>query len=244
MGGILGVVTRQTVGSAISSPRAVRFGPFDLDFQTGELRRSGLKLRLQEQPFRILALLVQRPGNLVTRDELRQALWPGTVFVDQEHGLNIAVAKLRRVLGDPAEAPRYVETLERRGYRFAAPVTVITTPGEASSEEERSSSRLVRVVWGRRSFALSEGVHLIGRDPSAEIWIDSPLVSRRHASITVDESSVTARDLGSRNGTSVCGERIAAPRVIGDNDVMTVGPAKLVIRTESAAGTTRIVRRP
>ena len=221
----------------------MRFGPFELDLETAELRRSGLKLRLQEQSFRVLAALVRRPGELVSRDELRLALWPDRVFVDQEHGLNIAVAKLRRVLGDPAESPRYVETLERRGYRFAAPVEPVTSPAARLSSSEKSPPRLVRIVWGRRSIALSEGVHLVGRDPSSEIWVDSPQVSRRHASITVDESSVTVEDLGSRNGTLVGGEPIAAPRVVGDGDVVTVGPARLVVRTDSPSGTTQVVRR-
>ena len=198
-----------------------------------------MKLRLQEQAFRVLAELVRRPGDLVTRSELQRALWPDAVFIDQEHGLNIAVAKLRRVLGDPSEAPRYVETLERRGYRFIAPVDAVATPAAAAPAHRDELPRLVRVVWGHRSTALSEGVHLVGRDPGAEIWIDSPLVSRRHATIAVSASDVTVTDLGSRNGTLVNGEAIDAPRRAGDGDVVTVGPALLVIRTESAASTTR-----
>lgn len=228
------------------TPRAVRFGPFELDLETAELRRSGLKLRLQEQPFRVLARLVQRPGELVTREELRRALWPDAVFVDQEHGLNIAVAKLRAVLHDPAGAPRYVETLERRGYRFTAPVQSVATASQDQNHPEPRDEvpRLVRIVWGRRSTALPVGVHVVGRDPTAAIWIDSPLVSRRHAAIAVTDSSVTVTDLGSRNGTLVNGDALAGPREAVDGDVVTVGPARLVIRTGSAAGTTRVVRRP
>lgn len=198
-----------------------------------------MKLRLQEQAFRVLAELVRRPGDLVTRGELQRALWPDAVFVDQEHGLNIAVAKLRRVLGDLSGAPRYIETLERRGYRFIAPVGAVATPAATVPARRGELPRLVRVVWGHRSAALSEGVHLVGRDPGAEIWIDSPLVSRRHATIAVSASGVTVTDLGSRNGTLVNGEAIDAPRRAGDGDVVTVGPAQLVIRTESAASTTR-----
>jgi DNA-binding winged helix-turn-helix (wHTH) protein len=226
-----------------TNPRALRFGPFELDLETGELRRSGLKLRLQEQAFRVLAALVLRPGELLSRDELRRALWPDTVFVDQEHGLNIAVAKLRRALRDPAHSPRYVETIERRGYRFIAPVEPIAPPAVPASPAGKRPPRLVRVVWGRRSIALDEGVHLVGRNPSSTIWIDSPQVSRRHVSITVDESSVTVEDLGSRNGTLVCGEPVSAPRVVRDGDVVTVGQARLVVRTESPSGTTQVVRR-
>jgi len=102
--------------------RIVRFGLFEADLASGELRKSGVKLRLQEQPFQLLAMLVERPGDVVTREELRQKLWPADTFVDFDHSLNTAVNKLREVLGDSASSPRYVETLARRGYRFIAPV--------------------------------------------------------------------------------------------------------------------------
>ncbi|HMA16938.1 MAG TPA: winged helix-turn-helix domain-containing protein, partial [Thermoanaerobaculia bacterium] len=100
----------------------VRFGAFEVDLRTGELRRKGLKVDLQEQPFRILALLLERPGELVTREELRQKLWPDDVVVEFDQGLNNAIKKLRYALDDSAETPRFVETLPRRGYRFVAPV--------------------------------------------------------------------------------------------------------------------------
>ena len=99
-----------------------RFGVFEVDLAAGELRRSGAKLRLQEQPFQLLALLLERAGDVVTREELRQKLWPADTFVDFDHSLNTAVNKLRETLGDSASSPRYIETLARRGYRFIAPV--------------------------------------------------------------------------------------------------------------------------
>jgi len=95
-----------------------------VDLATGELRRNGVKQRIQEQPFRVLAMLLDQPGVVVTRERLRERLWPADTFVDFEHGLNTAIRKLRRALDDAAENPRYVETLARRGYRFIAPVTV------------------------------------------------------------------------------------------------------------------------
>jgi DNA-binding winged helix-turn-helix (wHTH) protein len=102
--------------------RFARFGVFELDLAAGELRKSGAKLRLQEQPFQVLALLLERPGDVITRDEIRQKLWPADTFVDFDHSLNTAVNKLRETLGDSASNPRYIETLARRGYRFIAPV--------------------------------------------------------------------------------------------------------------------------
>ena len=99
-----------------------RFGRFELDARTRELRKDGVRLRLQDQPFSVLALMLEHPGELLTRDELRDQLWPDGTFVDFEHGLNAAIKRLRAVLGDNAERPRFVETLHRRGYRFIARV--------------------------------------------------------------------------------------------------------------------------
>src|SRR5262245_48000266 len=99
-----------------------RFGPFEVDLRTGELRKNGVRISLPDQPFQLLKTLLDRPGELVTRDELRQRLWSAETFVDFEHGLNAAVRRLRDALGDSADVPRFVETLPRRGYRFIAPV--------------------------------------------------------------------------------------------------------------------------
>ena len=110
---------------AIPSPRALRFGVFEADLRTGELRKNGMKVRLQEQPFQVLAALLERPGEMVAREDLRQRLWPADTFVDFDHSLNTAINKLREALGDSAGSPRFIETLARRGYRFLAPVEVI-----------------------------------------------------------------------------------------------------------------------
>jgi TolB-like protein/DNA-binding winged helix-turn-helix (wHTH) protein/Tfp pilus assembly protein PilF len=105
--------------------RRVRFGAFEVDLRTCELRKHGLKIKLQDQPFQVLALLLQRPGEMVSREELREKLWPADTFVDFDVGLNNAIKRLRDAVGDSAEAPRYVETLPRRGYRFIAPVDAL-----------------------------------------------------------------------------------------------------------------------
>lgn len=108
-----------------------RFAAFELDRQTAELRKSGMKLKLQGRPIAVLSLLLDRPGELVTRDELRRHLWPDDTFVDFEHSLNTHIKKLRRVLDDNAEAPRYIETLPRRGYRFIGKVEAISNGNSA-----------------------------------------------------------------------------------------------------------------
>jgi DNA-binding winged helix-turn-helix (wHTH) protein len=213
-----------------STPRSVRFGLFELDLTTGELRKKGAKVALQEQPFQVLAMLVEAPGELVTRETLRQRLWPGSVFVDFDHGLNKAVAKIRTALGDLAESPRYIETLERRGYRFIAAVEPVTPPA-SGREARRTPPSVATLTWGDRSIPLGEGTHVLGRDPSVAVWIDSPVASRRHAAITVAPGSVIIEDLGSHNGTFVNGRRLDAPSRLADGDEIRVGPAVLAVHT-------------
>jgi cholera toxin transcriptional activator len=104
------------------SNKVIRFGVFELDRSAGELRKSGVKLRLQGQPLQVLTVLLERAGQVVTREELQQKLWASDTFVDFDHSLNTAINKVREVLGDSASSPRYVETLARRGYRFIAPL--------------------------------------------------------------------------------------------------------------------------
>src|SRR6266481_658303 len=102
--------------------KQIRFGPFEADLHTGELRKRGTPLRMQDQPFQILSMLLAKPGELVTREELQKQLWPQDTFVDFDHGLNTAINKIREALGDSSNDPQYVETLPKRGYRFIATV--------------------------------------------------------------------------------------------------------------------------
>src|SRR5437660_7330736 len=112
-------------------PAILRFGVIEVDVRSGELRRQGARIKLQEQPFHVLTVLLQRPGEVVTREELRNQNWPADTFVDFDNSLNTAINKLREALGDSADSPRFIETLPRRGYRFIAPVTSVdgTTRG-------------------------------------------------------------------------------------------------------------------
>jgi DNA-binding winged helix-turn-helix (wHTH) protein len=111
-----------TTASPRPPPALVRFGRFELDLRSEELRRDGERVPIPRQSFQVLALLLERAGELVSRDALCQSVWPDGTYVDFEHGLNAVVKRLRDALGDSAEAPRFVETLARRGYRFIAPV--------------------------------------------------------------------------------------------------------------------------
>src|ERR1700739_2537881 len=116
-----------------------RFGPFEVDLHTHELWKFGTRLKLVGQPFEILAVLLSRAGELVTREELRLQLWPADTFVDFNHGLNAAVNKLREALSDSAESPRYIETLPRRGYRFKAPIEWLANTAAQPSPVTRDS---------------------------------------------------------------------------------------------------------
>lgn len=177
---------RMSSTSPSASGRVVYFGIFEADLATGELRKGGVKVRLQEQPFQILAALVERPGEVVTREELRTRIWKDDTFVDFDHGLNTAINKLRDALDDSAANPRFVETLARRGYRFIAPVRwgeaavsesnpavsaplpldqrPLDQPPEAvrpKSDFVESDLPAVGRVWSRTWFALLQIMYLI-----------------------------------------------------------------------------------
>src|SRR4051812_2673372 len=137
--------------------RLLRFGAFEADLRTGELRKDGVKLKFSGQPFQVLAILLERPGEVVTREELQKRLWPDT-FVDVERNLNTAVNKIREVVGDSAESPLYVETLPRRGYRFIGKV-------EASIQVALPATGVEPVVRPRRSqlwWRIGAGAFAIG----------------------------------------------------------------------------------
>src|SRR5579862_9543800 len=110
---------------AVPPPRVLRFGVFEIDVRSGELRKQGYRIRIEGQPLQILICLLENPGELVTREELHRRLWPADTYVNFEHGLNAAVKRLRRALDDSADNPRFVETLPRRCYRFLAPIQIV-----------------------------------------------------------------------------------------------------------------------
>src|SRR5579872_4870099 len=108
---------------AANSGRCVRTGLFDIDLGIAELRKNGIRIPLQEQPFRVLCVLLERPGEIVTREQLQERVWPADTYVGFDEGINTAIRKLRLAFGDSADNPRFIETLPRRGYRFIAPIS-------------------------------------------------------------------------------------------------------------------------
>ena len=161
--------------------RILGFGPFEVDLISGELRREGLKVKLQDQPLRLLVLLLESAGEVVTREELRSKLWPADTFVDFDHSLNTAVRKLREALGDSADAPRYVETLARRGYRFAVPLRERepAAPPALSADAEVTSAAIPVAARGRSSaFRVVAIAAVLGAAALVVYWMGTHVMGR------------------------------------------------------------------
>jgi Tol biopolymer transport system component/DNA-binding winged helix-turn-helix (wHTH) protein len=152
-----------------------RFGAFELDLNAGDLRKNGVRLKIQEQPYQLLLKLLQQPGRVVTREELHSTLWPADTFVDFDTGLNTAVKRLREVLGDSADAPVFIETIPKRGYKFIAPVS-----GNGAEEHAAGShSPGERTVSWPRLAALGTALLLAAAAGALAVWIRSPLPAPR-----------------------------------------------------------------
>jgi DNA-binding winged helix-turn-helix (wHTH) protein len=166
----------------------VRFAAFEADLTTGELRKHGIRLKLYDQPFDVLAMLIARPGELVTREEIQQRLWPSGTFVDFENGLNSAVNRLRDALSDSANEPKFIETVRRRGYRFIAPVEPLNgnsvpvaevTPTQAAARS-KSWSWLASAAVAAVLFMLALGGWRLSHPPKKSLNFgarDSVLIS-------------------------------------------------------------------
>ena len=176
---------------SVRFPRLIRVGTFELDPQSGELRKSGVKLKLTGLPFQVLAILLEEPGVVVTRGELQKRLWPDT-FVDVDHNLNTAINKIREVLGDSAESPRFVETLPRRGYRFIAQVDGMSSP--ATQREESDGGAQVPRQFRAVRLSVLIGVSAI---LAAATFLISSRASRRLPRVTAStQLSFSGRILG------------------------------------------------
>lgn len=179
------------VAASVQSPHSFRFGPFEADAETGELRKSGRRLRLQEKPFQVLIALLERRGNLISRKALHERLWPGDTFVDFENGLNTAISKLREVLGDSAKDHRYIETLARRGYRFTASVEEV---GGTAAVQQRELNIQRRFVEPDNVVVEIVGRIVAGPECQQIEWLISDLLSQDEKKIIFDISGVSQID--------------------------------------------------
>ncbi len=150
-------------------PALVRFGVFEADLRAGELRRNGAKVRIQELPFRALTLLVSRPGEVISREEFRQAMWPVDVFVDFEQGISSAIMRLRDALSDSAENPIFIQTVERRGYRWIGPIQML--PPAVPAPAGKTLVAMVKLGAGGTAGLVSIRVSAVSaKSPHMCIW--------------------------------------------------------------------------
>lgn len=205
----------------------VLFGEFVLDRATRQLLRGGEERRLEPKAFELLDLLVERRPEAVSKQEIRDRLWPGT-FVS-ESSLTGLVAQVRQALDDDPRHPRFVRTVHGFGYSFLSEA--------ASSSEATPPRRRARplVLWGERSFPLSEGENVLGRDEGLAVTLDWPGVSRRHARIVVSGAGAVLEDLGSKNGTFLREERLTGPAPLADGDTFRLGRLLLLYRLPASA---------
>jgi DNA-binding winged helix-turn-helix (wHTH) protein len=208
-----------------------RFGAFTLDTGTRQLLKDGDAVHLSPKAFELLSLLVGRRPQALGKDELQDHLWPDT-FVS-EANLPGLVQEIRRALGDDPRRQRFVRTLHGFGYAFGA-----QADDEGGVPVRRGPGRPTFWVIADAPVALSEGENILGRDPDATVWFDRPGVSRRHARIVVSGDEATLEDLGSRNGTSLRGQRIAEPTALHDGDQIGLGSVSVTFRVRRAAGPT------
>jgi DNA-binding winged helix-turn-helix (wHTH) protein len=227
-------------------PRAFRFGAFELDIAAYVLRRGGVPIKLERVPMEVLILLVESAGNLVERSQLRNHVWGSDVFVDQDAAINTAMRKIRRVLGDDSERPRFIETVVGKGYRFIGEIEdTVTRAARADGARRRSNAaahddlQMFYLMRGSNEIILPTGETIIGRLPSAGVHIDHPSVSRRHAAISIDTNRAVLRDLKSRNGTFVDGRRVTTPTPVLSGSVIGLGPITLRFVVRSAPRSTQ-----
>src|SRR5215831_8722412 len=182
----------------VATSQVIRFATFEVDLQAQELRKAGLRLKLSGQPFQVLAILLEQPGTVVTREELQKRLWPDS-FVDFDHNINTAINKIREVLGDSSENPRFVETLSKRGYRFICPITLPASPtaGENGNCTRTKAKPLPETFRLTTVAALAGTVLLLGTSTSAWWFYSRP----RHP--LTDKDTIVLADFTNTTGDAV-----------------------------------------
>jgi DNA-binding winged helix-turn-helix (wHTH) protein len=205
----------------------VRFEEFRLDSEARRLLRSGDDVHLSRKAYELLELLAASRPRVVSKAELQERLWPDTFVV--EANLSNLVAEIRAALGDDPREPRFIRTVHGVGYAFSAEVSAAI----AAEPHQPATDAFCHLVRGDLRIPLRDGEHLLGRHPASILKIDSNSVSRRHAAIRVAGELAVLRDLGSRNGTYLQGQRIDVPTALADGDVIRVGSVTFVFQLGS-----------
>jgi DNA-binding winged helix-turn-helix (wHTH) protein len=242
----------------------LRFRDFVFDSDTRQVLRGQSEVHLSPKAFDLLCALVERRPAVIDKSELVSRVWAGTFVGDAN--LNVLIAEIRRALGDSAHRPEFIRTVHGIGYAFCGQVTDLEPPKPggpggawhrhddplnanvraAAGTQGRVSTRFW-LVWNERTFALTEGDNLIGRDPGCTVWLDEAGVSRRHARIRVESASrlMTLEDLHSTNGTFVGETQLSSKHSLRDGEVIQIGSATLTFRAwfpETSRETERIQR--
>jgi DNA-binding winged helix-turn-helix (wHTH) protein len=218
----------------------VRFGPFTVDAETRQLLRGGLECHLSPKAFDLLWSLIERRPGVVEKTELHARIWPNTFVVDGS--LNVLIGQIRQALADEAQRPRFIRTVHGVGYAFC---------GDAVDVPEHPAAAGPTRCWltrADRTFGLTEGDNIIGRDPECAVWLNSPGVSRRHARIRVDSNRrrLTLEDLNSSNGTFLAGAAVEGEIEVSDGATIRFGPIDMKLHlwnAETASETKRIPRK-
>jgi DNA-binding winged helix-turn-helix (wHTH) protein len=204
----------------------VRFGQFELDSETRQLLRDGDAIHLSPKAFAVLNVLLAKRPNVVPKADLFGEIWPDVFVVDGN--LNVLVGEIRRAIDDDPQSPRFIRTVHGIGYAFCGNAT----DAARATRGEPAPGPHFWLEWKARSFALSEGDNVIGRDPRSDVWVDHSSVSRRHAQIRVASAGKPPQitDLESTNGTFVRGKRIAGVTPLTDGDIIKVGSVQVKFR--------------
>ena len=218
-----------------------RFDRFTIDSESRQLTGDGVAVHLSPKAFDLLCLLIAARPNAISKDDLHARIWPGVFVVDAN--LTVLVAEIRRALSDSAHDPKFIRTVHRHGYAFCADAADLRPP---SADRASDSTPKAWLLWKERVLLLAEGENVIGRDPSSQVWLDVPGVSRRHARVVVSGDSAVVEDLGSKNGTFVADTPVSEARPLVDGEIIQIGPVDVQFRLWShadAKGTVRIARR-
>ena len=210
----------------------VSFGAFVLDLDSRELRRGAEAVRLSPKAFQLLEILVTNRPKALSKADLQDRLWPDTFVV--EKNLANLVGEIRDALGDDSSNSQFIRTVHRFGYAFRDVALELGTTRTARV----SGGASFLLKWERGRERLDEGGHILGRDPDADVFLNQPGVSRRHARLTITAGQATIEDLGSKNGTFVGDQRVAGVRTLHDGDVVGVGPVKLTFSVLQALHST------
>jgi DNA-binding winged helix-turn-helix (wHTH) protein len=210
----------------------LKFGRFTLNVRARQLLRDMAPVHLSPKALDLLALLIERRPDVVTKADIHKRLWPGTFVSDVN--LAVLITEIRDVLGEDARHPAFVRTVHRFGYAFTGAVII----GQA---QESIAHTACWITWSNERAALSFGENVLGRDPSSDVRIDAVGVSRRHAMLVVGEYGAALHDLSSKNGTYVNGVRVTAPIPLGDGAELLLGPVPVRFHLMGAGASTQTV---